>query len=218
MKIGLIGGTGDLGEGLALRLADRYEIYIGSRYKEKADRARVEYLNKLKDFKQDVKIYSDTNENVAMVSDIVVLCIPYKYTMKTIETLKDYLEKKIIISPIVPMEYSNDMFRYKLFNGRSLAETLQDTLHNSYVVAALHSISAEKLRDIRNKVTGDVLICGNHDFAKKKVSEIIENIKELKVYDIGDISMSIALESITVALLNITKKHGIKNPHIKILY
>ncbi len=216
MKIGLIGGTGDFGKGLALRLANFYEIFIGSRYENKAREAKEEYENILKKHNIKPKLFSGENGYVAKISDVVFLCIPYKYAFETVMNLKEYLKGKIIVSPIVPMKKSGDIFVYERFNGKSFAEKLQEVLNESKIVAALHTISAEDLIHIEKTLEGDVFICGEDDKSKKIVSEIISRIKDLKVYDIGGISMSIALESITVALINISKRYGIKNPFIKI--
>ncbi len=216
MKIGLIGGTGDFGKGLALRLSQHFEVYVGSRYEDKAKIASDEYKKILEEFGIKPNIKYGRNDVVAERCDVIFLCIPYEHVIKTVEFLKEKLVDKILVSPVVPIKRHKESFIYIMHNGKGFASYLQEILPESKVVAALHTISAEDLSNLNKEIDGDVFVCGNDSQSKEIVSKIIEKIRNLKVYDVGDISMCIALESMTVALLNISKRYGIRNPYIKV--
>lgn len=103
MKIALLGGTGNLGEGLALRWGKLgYEIIVGSRKLEKAEKLASDYLKKV----GDASIIGMRNEDAAETCDVAVFTIPWEFAFDTAEMLKRQLAGKVVISPLVPMKKS----------------------------------------------------------------------------------------------------------------
>jgi len=84
-KIAILGGTGDIGEGLALRWAMAgHEIIIGSRKEERAKEAAERYISILREKGySDVKITGMENKDAAANAEIIVLSIPYEYVLST---------------------------------------------------------------------------------------------------------------------------------------
>ncbi len=216
MKIGLLGGTGDFGEGLALRLAKDYEIIVGSRYKEKAEKKAEEYIKKLESIGIEAKIYGENNKRATELSDVVIITIPYEYTINTIKEFPEAFKDKVLVSPVVPFKKVNGDFIYIKPKEGSAAEQISSIV-DAKVVAALHNVSAEALVDIAKEVEGDVIVLSNDDDAKYLVMDIIKSIKNLRPLDGGNLSNAHIVEAITPLLMNIGKRNKIKHPTIKIL-
>ena len=108
MKIGIIGGTGGMGKGFALRWCKKHEVIIGSRDAERAITAANEYLSLAKDAyavsNLNGTISGKDNLSVAKESDVLVLSIPYENIDATCsQLLPEISDQCIVISPIVPM-------------------------------------------------------------------------------------------------------------------
>lgn len=103
MKIAILGGTGDQGFGLALRLAKNNKIIIGSRKKEKAEEAAKKAKEILKQRGIEADIIGLENKDAAKEGDVVILSLPYEYTLSTIKQLKEELKGKIVVSIGVPL-------------------------------------------------------------------------------------------------------------------
>ena len=98
--IAILGGTGDLGTGLAIRWSKAgYKIIIGSRTKEKA----VKAVTSLKKVNPNVAADAMINEDAAKIGDIVVLTVPASHQLSTLEGVKQYLTGKILIDVTVPL-------------------------------------------------------------------------------------------------------------------
>ena len=212
MRIALLGGTGNLGKGLALRLAKLgYEIIIGSRKLEKAKSKASEYLNEV----GDAKIYGLENVYAAEKCDIAIFTIPWQHAFSTAETLRDILEDKIVVSPLVPMKRVNGVFIYVRPKEGSAAEKLASILTKSRVVAAYHSIPANRFAKVDERFEWDVPICGDDEEAKKTVIEITNKIEGLRALDAGPLSNSYLVESLTPLILNLMIKNRLGELGVK---
>ena len=98
--IAILGGTGDLGTGLAIRWAKAgHAIIIGSRTQEKADAAVAE----LKKISPQTPAKAMVNSAAAAAGDIVVLTVPFEHQLSTLESVRDGLQGKILIDVTVPL-------------------------------------------------------------------------------------------------------------------
>ncbi len=110
MRIGIVGGTGDIGEGMALRLAPFYDVIVGSREKEKAEASCEVSIGMLKKRGTKCSLTGVSNQTAVDDGDIVILAIPFKHLNGTLETLHGF-ENKIVVSPVNPME-KRDFFEF----------------------------------------------------------------------------------------------------------
>jgi hypothetical protein len=203
MKIALLGGTGNLGEGLALRWGKLgYEIIIGSRKLEKAEKLASEYLKKV----GDASIIGMRNEDAAEICDVAVFTIPWEFAFDTAEMLKRQLAGKVVISPLVPMKKVGDNFVYVRPEEGSAAEKLASVLEESSVVAAYHSIPARRFANLGEEFEWDVPICGDSG-AKEVVVDLTEKISGLRALDAGGLSNAHLVESLTPLILNVMKRN-----------
>lgn len=207
MKIAILGGTGSLGKGLAVRLAKAgYDVIVGSREREKAEKVAGEYSEKY-----DVELIGMDNAEASKVCDIAVVTIPWKFAFDTVSNLKGELEGKIVVSPIVPMEKTESGFVYVELPEGSAAERLAKILPESRIVSAYHNIPARRFSDPNAEFEWDVAVCGDDEEAKGVVMEVTNSIRGLRALDAGDLSNSRIVESLTPLLINIAIRNGMRD-------
>ncbi|MCK4937851.1 MAG: NADPH-dependent F420 reductase [Methanosarcinales archaeon] len=215
MKIAILGGTGSIGGGLALRWAMGHEIIIGSRKYEKAELTADEYIKVLEEAGNNCTISGCANADAVKEADIIVLSVPYEHIESTIETIKPNLENQIVISIVVPMEKAG-CFKYKTPLSGSAAMQIRNLLPNGVkLVSAFHNVSAKKLYMIDKKLDMDVFICGDDDKANNVVCKLVKDINKLKPLIAGPLEVSSMVESLTPLLVNLAIYNKMKHLGIK---
>ncbi len=218
MKVAILGGTGEQGFGLALRLAKNNKIIIGSRKKEKAEEAakRAKEILKQRDIEAD--IIGLENKDAAKEGEVVILSLPYEYTLSTIKQLRDELKGKIVVSIGVPLATAiGDKPTRLLFPpDGSVAEMVQNVLKESKVVSAFQNVCHAVLEDLDNPVDCDILVCGNDDEAKRVVIDLANQIDGVRAIDCGNLEKSRIIEAITPLLIGLNIKYKSKGTGIRI--
>ena len=224
MKIGIIGGTGGMGEGFALRWSFNHDILIGSRDKQKAEKAAEDTLSNIKSIYADkVKGTISGNDNISIArdSDVLILSIPYDNIYGTCKDISNAIsENCIVISPIVPMGRNDNGFYYipmeegKKSAGVLVAENLPGC---NKVVSAFHTISEIKLRDLKNPMNIDTFVCTDNKESLSTVNGLISEIEGLRSIYLGSLSLSYQAEVITPMILNASKQNKLKHPGIKLV-
>jgi hypothetical protein len=218
MKIAILGGTGHIGMGIALRIAMLgNEVIVGSRELEKANIKAREYRNILEQRGLEGDIIGMENGEAAREADISIFTIPYKYAYSTAESLRNFLRDKIVISPIVPMVKKGGFFLYDPPVEGSAAEKLASILTESKIVSALQTIPAKKFADLDAKFEWDVPVCSNDEDAKRITMKLIDRMEKLRALDAGPLVVSRLIESITPLLLNLMLQNKIKSLGVKFL-
>lgn len=213
-SIGIIGGTGKEGKGLAYRWAKAgYTIYLGSRVREKAEQVASD-LNTLFQGKLAGTILGMENREAAQKADIVVLTVPYSAHRETLMELKEVISGKILIDVTVPL-VPPKVTRVQMPPEGSAAQAAQMILGpNVQVVSAFQNISYEHLlRD--EQIDCDVLICGGSKAAKQAVLELVR-AAGLHGWDAGPIENSMVVEGLTSILIGINKQFGTQSAGIRI--
>ena len=237
MKIGIVGGTGGMGEGFALRWCANHQIVIGSRDKNKAAEVASNYMKIAQEFYKD-KIKKDGGGVGAGVGegnisgennfdlgkkdlDILILSIPYESINDTCSKLsQDISDSCIIISPIVPMKWTEKGFTYIPFEEgkKTAAELVADNFKSrSRIVSAFHTISEVKLKKLELTLDADTYICGDDISVVEKIKELVSEIQGLRPIYLGPLSMTYQAEVLTPMLLNGAKKNKLKNPGLKLV-
>jgi len=219
VKIAILGGTGEQGFGLALRLAKSYEIIIGSRRREKAEES-AESIKKILSSKgiPYKGVVGMENREASREGDIVILSIPYEYILSTVRDLKEELRGKIVVSIGVPLAnvIGDKPTRVILPPQGSVAEMVQEYLKDSKVVSAFQNVSAKVLESIDEPVDCDILVCGDDEESKGKVIEVINSIEGCRGIDCGGLEMSRYIEQITPILIGLNIKYKLKGSGIRI--
>ncbi len=203
MKVGIIGGTGDIGKGMALRLSQNHEVIIGSRKEEKATLSCDACCEFLKELNLPFDLTASTNQGVIDTCDIIIFSVPPETLQITIDSLTG-LEGKLVVSLMNPME-RKDYFRYAPPEEGSAAMQLQKMLPDSKVIAAFNNIPAKQWNQISEILDYSVCVCGDYEEEKQIVMELVNSISELQALNAGPLAVSATVEAITPLVINIAK-------------
>ncbi|MDO8726969.1 MAG: NADPH-dependent F420 reductase [Candidatus Methanoperedens sp.] len=216
MKIAILGGTGSIGEGFALRWAGEHEITVCSREADKAIKAADEFKCMLEDKGIPCRgIGGCTNDLGISDADVVVLSVPYNGVISLLKSLCPHFNDQIVISLVVPMK-KNTWFEYTPPKQGSAALEIKDILPKTVkVVSAYHNISAKKLANLELRLDYDVVVCGDDEKAKRTVMKLTEEIKTLHPLDGGGLSSSYMIESLTPFLINLAIRNGFSDLGVK---
>jgi NADPH-dependent F420 reductase len=204
--IGIIGGTGDLGSGLAKAWAAvGHKVVIGSRSRERADNVAAELGN---------GVSGDTNVGAARAADIVVLAVPFASHDATIEEIRPVVQGKIVVDaavPLVPPKVSV----VQLPEGGSAAQIAQRLLGDDVrVVSAFHNVGATKLHK-GGRADCDVLVFSDDKEARDIVIRLAGAVATRGVGG-GALANSTAAEALTSVLIWINRQYKVSGAGISI--
>lgn len=205
--IAILGGTGDLGTGLATRWASAgYPVIIGSRTKDKAEAAAEALQAKLHaSGKTNLRISAADNETAAAQCDIAALTVPFAHQSSTLETVKPLLQGKILIDVTVPL-VPPKVARVQLPEAGSAGQIAQALLGDEVkVVSAFQNTAAVHLQE-NSGFDCDVLVCGNNKEARATVIELV-TAAGLRGFHAGSIANAAAVEAMTSLLIFINKQY-----------
>ncbi len=211
--IAVLGGTGNEGPGLARRWAQSglYNVIIGSRQAEKAERVAAELNQQLG---QNL-LTGMANEDAARAAEICVLTVPYSAQGPTLTGLKDVLQGKILVDvtvPLVPPKVS----RVHVPAGGSAGQEAQAILGDGVrVVSAFQNISATHLSEGHDHIDCDVLVCSD-DKEAKAAAIALAQAAGMRGVDAGPLQNAVVVEGLTAVLIGINARHKIKGAGIKI--
>ncbi|NJK77976.1 MAG: NADPH-dependent F420 reductase [Nanoarchaeota archaeon] len=223
MKIGIIGGTGGMGKGFALRWSQNHNVIVGSRDAKRASESANEYTNLAKESFGQIKgiITGNDNISVAKDSDVLILSIPYENIDSVCsEILPQVKDSCVVVSPIVPMVKTDVGFEFipiKENKPFSYQLVLKYMKNKSKLVSAFHVISEKKLVNPTMVLDYDIFVCGDDKGAIDVVNGLINEIKGLRPIYLGPGELSYLAEISTPLLLNAMIQNKIKNPGIKII-
>ena len=184
--IGIVGGSGDFGQGLAARLrAHGHDVVIGSRTPRD-------------DFVSNVECCEE--------SELVFLSIPSGSVEVMGRELGPQLAGKIAVSVATAVTFKDG--RPMAESGPvSIAELLALEAPGARVVSGFHTVSSKGLADPDRILREDVLLCGDDDLAKAEVSRLAELVVDGRAVDAGPLYVSRWLETLTVVLLHVNRRY-----------
>jgi NADPH-dependent F420 reductase len=206
MDIALLGGTGDIGEGLALRWAadTDHAVIVGSREAGKAEDAAEEYEAELDG--HDTAIEGVENADAAARADVVVVAVPAYHLTDTVEAVADHLGEAILVSPAVGMKHDEDGFHYNRPGVGSVTELAAKAApEDTPVVGAFHNLAAGRLAALDAELNWDTIVVGDDQDAKATVSELAEDIDGLRALDGGPLANAAEVEGLTPLLINVAR-------------
>ncbi|WP_418283992.1 NADPH-dependent F420 reductase [Halorubrum sp. DTA46] len=212
MKIAILGGTGDIGEGLALRLAadTPHRIRIGSRDAEKAENKAEEYTTELESRGIDAAVEGFENANAAAEAKVVVLAVPPYHVGDTVEAVADVLEPgDVLVSPATGMKRDDEGFHYHKPGAGSVTRIVADAAPEGVdVVGAFHNLAAARLANLDAGLGIDTLVIGDDEDAKRTVTDVAEGIEGLRALDAGGIANAPEIEGLTPLLINVASNNS----------
>jgi len=205
MQVALLGGTGDIGEGLALRLAHDtdHEVVVGSRKAEKAEDAAAGYEATLADHGVDAAVGAAENPEAAAGADVVVLSVPAYHLADTVEAVADDLSG-ILVSPAVGLQRDEAGLHYNPPGiGSVTALAAQAAPDGVPVVGAYHNLAAGRLADLGADLDWDVPVVADDEDAKATVVDLTDELDGLRALDAGPLANAAEVESLTPLLINL---------------
>ncbi|HWQ67725.1 MAG TPA: NADPH-dependent F420 reductase [Methanospirillum sp.] len=216
MKVGIIGGTGKIGEGIAMRLSCIFDVLVGSRDEQKAQLTCENCLKTAEMHSMPCSVEWVSNQDAVIRADVIILAIPYKHLDQTIQSLTGF-EGKIVISPVNPME-RREYFEFTPPTEGSAALHLKTILPDSArICTAFNNISGNRWRAIDEELDYSVAVCGDDQEAKEIVIDLVDRISLLKAYDAGPLSISPIIEGLTPLLNNIARFNHMKDVGVRFI-
>ncbi len=211
--IAILGGTGDLGQGLAMRWALAGEkVVIGSRSQEKAEKVAQELSAKI-----GKPIAGETNLEATKAADFIVLSTPFEGCEKILEEVATALAKdKILLSAMVPMKPIDNLLSFCPPPAGSAAETVAKLVGDKTLVcSALHTVGAHELQKIEAPIEGDIVVCSDDSQARRATMAQVRKISNLRPIDGGLLRNSRLVEPVTSLLIKLTARHKVPAVGIK---
>lgn len=213
MRVALLGGTGDIGEGLALRIGHDtdHTVVIGSRDAERASEAATAYEQELATRGVETAIEAGANPAAADGADVVVAGVPAYYLSDTIDAVADQLAGAILVSPAVGMKRDDDGLHYNPPGVGSVTQLAAGAAPDDVpVVGAFHNLAAGRLANLDADLGWDVPVVGDDESAKATVIDLADDIVGLSGLDAGGLANASEVEAVTPLLINIaTNNEGL---------
>jgi NADPH-dependent F420 reductase len=200
--VGILGGTGPAGRGVAVRLASAgHDVVLGSR-----DASRASDVAKAINEGLTGTITGASND-VAAVCDVVVVATPWDSAIATVTPLRDQLAGKIVISMVNALTREGREL-LPLYPARgSMAAQLAFALPTSQVVGAFHHLPAAQMQDLDSGLDADVLIFSDHASALDHVVELVDALPGLRAVAAGSMSLASPIEAFTAVCISVNIRH-----------
>ena len=207
--IAILGGTGRMGSGLAMRWASADEtVIIGSRDRDRAQEAADQIRSRLN---RSVSLSGSDYVGAVGEADIVVMTVPFTVQLKTLKTVREQLKDgTILMDTTVPLAANiggSATQTVAPWQGSAAQQMAAHAPDGVCVVAAFHTIAAGRLAAWPDEVDGDVLVTGDDTEAKSTVGTLIEKIPNLRAIDAGPLEMARITEQLTALLISIDIKY-----------
>jgi len=205
MRIGILGGTGPAGRGLAVRAAlAGHDVILGSRDAQRAQ----ETAQMILDANQGATLSIEGGDNEAATNaDLIVLATPWEGAVSTIKALSGQLEGKSVVSMVnALMKEGREMLPLYPPRG-SMAGQVAAALPGSEVAAAFHHLPAKEMENLDSGLEADVLVCGDSVRAKETTIELINSMDGLRGLDAGSLAQASPIEAFTAVCITLNIRH-----------
>jgi NADPH-dependent F420 reductase len=214
-RVAVIGGTGDLGYGLAVRWGRAgVPLVIGSR----ADERAADAARRVRAQVPGADVEGAENPRAAAAADVVVVTVPFAAQAATYRSIAEQVrEDAVVVDCTVPLAAAvggRPAHTLGVWQG-SAAQQAASFLEGARVCAAFHSLSASALGDLTRPVDGDVLVCGARTH-KPAVRALVEAIPDLGYVDAGPLENARLVEPLTALLIGLNRRYKTDRAGIRI--
>jgi NADPH-dependent F420 reductase len=206
--VSIIGASGALGFGLAVRLGRAgSEVTIGSREttraEEAADRARAAV--------PEGTFAGLANDIAAAANEILILSVPFRNQSETLNNLRDALRPgQIVIDATVPLAAAvggRATRTLGVWQGSAAQQAQEMVPEGVTVLSALHTVSAAALRNLDHPLDEDVLLAGDRRADKRRAAALIDAIDGLRCVDCGRLEMARISEQLTALMISVNVRY-----------
>jgi NADPH-dependent F420 reductase len=204
MQVGIIGGTGPAGRGLAIRAARAgHDVRVGSRDEERASDIAAALVGD-----RGYQLRGCSNE-AAADAELVVAATPWDAVVATLQPLATALDGKVVISMANALaKQGRELLALTAPRG-SMAAQLQAALPRSKVTGALHHLPAASMEDLDSGLRADVLVCGDDPAAREVTCGFVDSIEGLRAIEVGSLAQAGAIEAFTAVFATINIRHKV---------
>ena len=203
--MGILGGTGPAGRGLAVRLAAAgVRVTVGSRDAERAGAVVEEVLAAWPDRTLDIRGADNAG---AAEADVVVLATPWDSAVATLKPLREALAGKIVISMANALVREGREMLALIPPRGSVAASVQAALPGSFVAAAFHHLPAGEMENLESGLESDVLVCSDHPEASVVAESLVDLMRGLRPLNAGSLSQASAIEAFTAVCITLNIRY-----------
>ncbi|MDQ6874911.1 MAG: NADPH-dependent F420 reductase [Actinomycetota bacterium] len=205
LLLGIVGGTGPQGQGLAVRFATAGQrVLLGSRVADRAEAAAAAVRSRV----AGADVAGAANAVVAGDADLVIIAVPWDGHADTIRSLRAQLRGKVVVDCVNPLQFdSHGAFPIAVPEG-SAAQQAQVLLPDSRVVGAFHHLSAVRLADAGSeRVETDVFVLGDDRAATDLVRALADRVPGLRGIYAGRLRNCGQVEALTANLISINRRY-----------
>ncbi len=203
--VGLLGGTGPAGRGVAVRLAAAgVDVLIGSRDADRAQSVVDEVLGAWPG--RELSLRGVANED-ACDADVVVMAAPWEPALQLAAQFAERLAGTTVISMANALARVDGNFLPLTMPRGSVCEELQARLPGAEVVGAFHHLPAKHLQDLDHELGAEVLVCGGSVAARDEVIDLVDGIAGLRGIDAGTMDSAGAIEALTAVLVQVNVRY-----------
>lgn len=206
--VALLGGTGKLGPGLAMRFArGGVPVLIGSREAERGAAAAADVTARLGAFAEGAAAVEGTdNLDAARRGRVAVVTIPYEGQATLLPELAEALRGKVVVSTAVPVRFDATAgpVHVDVPEG-SAAQQVAALLPDARVAAAFHSVSSAEVKRLSQPIDGHVVVTGDDAEAKQVATDLVRLLPGARAVDGGPLHCARYSEQLTVLLLTINR-------------
>jgi NADPH-dependent F420 reductase len=222
--VAIIGGTGNLGLGLAIRWAAvGVPIVIGSREAAKAVEAARKVVAQLQSAAPGSPLQPSVigldNAQAAARASVVIVAVPFPAQTAILKSIRGSLQNSIVVDTTVPLAATLGGKATRMVGvwQGSAAELTREIVPAAIpVLGAFHNLSADSLQDPNYRLDCDVLVCGDDEPAKQKLYPLVKLIDGLRPIDAGPLEMARIVESLTALLISLNSRHKAEHAGIRI--
>ena len=205
MQIGVLGGTGPQGQGIAVRLAAAgHRVILGSRDRDRAahvvDELRARWGERAAGLEPG-------SNDAAADAEVVVLATVWDAAVPTAQAHAAQLAGKVVVAMANGLEKRGRQFHPVIPEEGSLAAAVQAAAPGARVVAAFQHVPAAALADLDQPLIGDVLVAGDDDDARTLVLDLVDELDGLRALDAGPLANALGIEAFAAALLTVNLRH-----------
>jgi 8-hydroxy-5-deazaflavin:NADPH oxidoreductase len=213
LTLGVLGGTGPQGRGLALRLASAGQrVLLGSREADRAHEVAMDVAGRAAGMASagSVSVRGGTNDDVAASADLVIVAVPFAGHAAILAPLVGPLAGKVVVDCVVPMAFDKQGAYVLDVPEGSVTQQAAALLPDSQVVGAFHHLSAVLLEDVsRTTLDGDVLVVGDERAATDLVQALADRLPGMRGIYAGRLRNARQVEALTINLVSINRRYKV---------
>jgi 8-hydroxy-5-deazaflavin:NADPH oxidoreductase len=214
LTVGVLGGTGPQGRGLAVRLAAAGQrVILGSRDAERASQVAVDVAARAGEIAAEgvgISVRGGSNVDVAGASDVVIVAVPFDGHAATLADLAAPLAGKVVVDCVVPMGFDKQGAYVLDVPEGSVTQQAAALLPDSSVVGAFHHLSAVLLEDLsRPTLDGDVMVVGDDRAATDTVQALASRLPGMRGIYAGRLRNARQVEALTINLVSVNRRYKV---------